>query len=232
MKVPAVIRFVAASACLATAATTHAQPATPLTLNDAISKAHGDEPSSRRRRARGRRARRRRCRSGAWPISRRLSVSGGYTRTNHVDEFGVPQPNGTLRVIYPDIPDNYFTRMSFQWPIYTGGRTRCARARRGGRSAGVRAGRRRRARRSAARSRARLLGARDRRRIGAGARGSASAAPTRISATSAARFDAGLDSSERRVECRGAALARGTAADRSAQHPARAWSKTSSGSPG
>ena len=33
------------------------------------------------------------------------------------------QPIGGLRVIYPDIPDNYFTRVSFQWPIYTGGRT-------------------------------------------------------------------------------------------------------------
>jgi outer membrane protein TolC len=52
-----------------------------------------------------------------------LSVSGGYTRTNHVDEFGVLQPTGALRVIYPDIPDNYYTRASIQWPIYTGGRT-------------------------------------------------------------------------------------------------------------
>ena len=52
-----------------------------------------------------------------------LAVSTGYTRTNHVDEFGVPQPNGTLRVIYPDIPDNYFTRATLQWPIYTAGRT-------------------------------------------------------------------------------------------------------------
>ena len=50
-------------------------------------------------------------------------VTGGYTRTNHVDEFGIPQPDGRLRVIYPDIPDNYFARMLLQWPIYTGGRT-------------------------------------------------------------------------------------------------------------
>lgn len=50
-------------------------------------------------------------------------MSGGYTRTNHVDEFGVPQPNGMLRVIYPDIPDNFLTRASMRWPIYTGGRT-------------------------------------------------------------------------------------------------------------
>jgi outer membrane protein len=51
-----------------------------------------------------------------------IAVNGGYTRTNHVEEFGVPQPNGVLRVIYPDIPDNYFTRAALQWPIYTSGR--------------------------------------------------------------------------------------------------------------
>lgn len=52
-----------------------------------------------------------------------LTASAGYTRTNHVDEFGVPQPNGSLRVIYPDIPDNYRTRLELAWPVYTGGRT-------------------------------------------------------------------------------------------------------------
>ena len=52
-----------------------------------------------------------------------LTASAGYTRTNHVDEFGVPQPNGQLRVIYPDIPDNYRTRVELVWPVYTAGRT-------------------------------------------------------------------------------------------------------------
>jgi outer membrane protein TolC len=52
-----------------------------------------------------------------------LTASGGYTRTNHVEEFGVVQPTGDIRVIYPDIPDNFVSRLSFQWPIYTGGRT-------------------------------------------------------------------------------------------------------------
>lgn len=47
---------------------------------------------------------------------------GGYTRTNHVDEFGVPLPNNQLRIIYPDIPDNYRARLDVQWPLYTGGR--------------------------------------------------------------------------------------------------------------
>jgi outer membrane protein TolC len=36
--------------------------------------------------------------------------------------FGVPLLNNQLRVIYPDVPDNYRTRVDVQWPIYTGGR--------------------------------------------------------------------------------------------------------------
>jgi outer membrane protein TolC len=52
-----------------------------------------------------------------------VTASAGYTRTNHIDAFGVPQPNGQLRVIYPDIPDNYRTRVELVWPVYTAGRT-------------------------------------------------------------------------------------------------------------
>jgi outer membrane protein len=51
-----------------------------------------------------------------------ISAQAGYTRTNHVDEFGVPFPTGQLRLIYPDVPDNYRTRLDVQWPLYTGGR--------------------------------------------------------------------------------------------------------------
>jgi outer membrane protein TolC len=43
-------------------------------------------------------------------------------RTNHVLEFTVPSPTGTPRVLYPDVPDNYHTRLDLQWPIYSGGR--------------------------------------------------------------------------------------------------------------
>jgi outer membrane protein TolC len=54
-----------------------------------------------------------------------LSAQAGYMRTNHVDEFAViaPGPPPTRQVVYPDIPDNYRTRLDLQWPIYTGGRT-------------------------------------------------------------------------------------------------------------
>ena len=52
-----------------------------------------------------------------------MSASASYSRTNHVEAFSVPQPNGTFLVVYPDIPDNFLSRVGFQWPIYTSGRT-------------------------------------------------------------------------------------------------------------
>jgi outer membrane protein TolC len=51
-----------------------------------------------------------------------VTANGGYTRTNHVQEFGFFE-NGLLRILYPDIPDNFVSRLSFAWPIYTAGRT-------------------------------------------------------------------------------------------------------------
>jgi outer membrane protein TolC len=52
-----------------------------------------------------------------------VSVQAGYTRTNHVEPFGIGLPNRAFQTIYPDIPDNYRTRLDLQWPIYTFGRT-------------------------------------------------------------------------------------------------------------
>lgn len=56
------------------------------------------------------------------PTLPQVTALGGYTRTNHVDEFGILLPNNQLRVIYPDIPDNYRSRLDVQWPLYTAGR--------------------------------------------------------------------------------------------------------------
>lgn len=50
------------------------------------------------------------------------AASASYTRTNHVDEFGVLRPDGSRQIFYPDVPDNIVTRVSAQWPIYTAGR--------------------------------------------------------------------------------------------------------------
>lgn len=51
-----------------------------------------------------------------------LNALAGYTRTNHVEEFGILGPNNQLRVIYPDLPDNYRSRLEVSYPLYTGGR--------------------------------------------------------------------------------------------------------------
>lgn len=51
-----------------------------------------------------------------------ISLQGGYTRTNHVDEFRIVQL-GQVVTIYPDVPDNYRTRVDLNWPVYSAGRT-------------------------------------------------------------------------------------------------------------
>jgi outer membrane protein TolC len=51
-----------------------------------------------------------------------VGLGAGYTRTNHVIEFAFPGPDGRPRVLYPDAPNNYRTRLDLQWPVYTGGR--------------------------------------------------------------------------------------------------------------
>ena len=51
-----------------------------------------------------------------------VALQAGYQRTNHVDEFTFATPGGAVRVLYPDVPDNYRARVELQWPIYTGGR--------------------------------------------------------------------------------------------------------------
>ena len=52
-----------------------------------------------------------------------VSAQAGYTRTNHVTPFAVfALSTQQLQIIYPDVPNNYRTRLDLQWPIYTGGR--------------------------------------------------------------------------------------------------------------
>jgi outer membrane protein len=53
-----------------------------------------------------------------------LSLQAGYQRTNHVEEFGFPGTDGSFQILYPDVPDNWRSRLDLQWPIYTGGRDR------------------------------------------------------------------------------------------------------------
>jgi outer membrane protein TolC len=95
---------------------------TPLTLPDAIAQGLANSQRLAELQARGEAAAftERGYRDLLFPT---LSLQGGYTRTNHVDEFSVIAPGPSRVVVYPDIPDNYRTRLDLQWPIYTGGRT-------------------------------------------------------------------------------------------------------------
>jgi outer membrane protein len=52
-----------------------------------------------------------------------VTANAGYMRTNHVLPFSVPSPVGIPLLVYPDVPNNYTTRLEMRWPIYTGGRT-------------------------------------------------------------------------------------------------------------
>lgn len=93
-----------------------------LTVTDAISRAH--ETSHRlaeiRARHQGAQAAIKSAELAKMPT---VNASGSYVRTNHVEEFFFPQPGGTRLVVYPDIPDNFTTRLGLQWPIFTSGRT-------------------------------------------------------------------------------------------------------------
>src|SRR5262245_57675722 len=40
-----------------------------------------------------------------------VTVSAGYTRTNHVLPFSVPSPIGVPLLVYPDVPNNYTSRL-------------------------------------------------------------------------------------------------------------------------
>ena len=93
----------------------------PLTLADAISRAMAASHRLAEIRAREAGARATVQATDALDQST-WTASVQYQRTNHVVPFGFAQPDGSRFDIYPDIPDNLLSRVSFQWPIYTSGR--------------------------------------------------------------------------------------------------------------
>jgi outer membrane protein TolC len=119
----AVALITAALTCGAAAgAAAQGTPALQLTLEEALSKAV--ETSHRLAEARARES------AAEANVAIResaerptVTVSGGYTRTNHVLPFSVPSPSGIPLLVYPDVPNNYTSRVEMRWPIYTGGRT-------------------------------------------------------------------------------------------------------------
>jgi outer membrane protein TolC len=99
-----------------------AQPPGPLTLDQAVSQAF--ETSHRiaesQARQEGAQATVQVRQSASRPTA---TATAGYTRTNHVEEFGFPSADGSrVNILYPDVPDNFTTRVGGQWPIYTAGR--------------------------------------------------------------------------------------------------------------
>jgi outer membrane protein len=94
----------------------------PLTVDAAAQRAiqYSQRLAEARARAEGATAAVESSRSGDKPS---VELSTGYRRMNYVQEFSIVQPNGALRVIYPNIPDNYFVRVTMEWPIYTAGHT-------------------------------------------------------------------------------------------------------------
>lgn len=108
--------------CAAVSSATAQIPAIRLTLADAVSR--GNENSHRLAEAKAREAGAQAAVDTADAASRPIvNANAGYMRTNHVAEFSFPQPGGKPLVVYPDLPDNFTSRLSFQWPIYTSGRT-------------------------------------------------------------------------------------------------------------
>jgi outer membrane protein len=99
------------------------QPAPILRLTLAEAQARAIQASHRLAEVRAREAAARAVVDSRLALERPLvTASAGYSRTNHVLEFSVPGPTGP-RILYPDVPDNYRTRLDVQWPIYSGGRT-------------------------------------------------------------------------------------------------------------
>jgi outer membrane protein len=123
MKTRFVTAFFVVTVLVSVVSTASAQDPLRLTLADAQARAHAASHRLAELQARETAAR---ATADIRAAADRPNVAflAGYTRTNHVEEFIVPGPSGTPpRVLYPDIPDNWRTRVDLQWPIYTGGRS-------------------------------------------------------------------------------------------------------------
>jgi outer membrane protein TolC len=95
--------------------------ATALTLGEAIERASRFAPRLAEAEARVTAAREQAAarRADGQPA---IVATTGVLRTNHVDEFGVPQAGGLTRILFPDLPTNYRARVEMTVPIYTSGR--------------------------------------------------------------------------------------------------------------
>jgi len=93
----------------------------PLSLGDAIEK--GVAAAPRLAEARARIAAAEATRTSRETLDGpTVTASAAYQRTNHVDEFGIPQAGGGIKILFPDIPNNYRARAEVALPLFTSGR--------------------------------------------------------------------------------------------------------------
>ncbi len=113
---------IAAALMVVIVAALSAQEATTkLTLDEAIAQGLANSPRINELQAREEAARA--VEQGRAAAQRpALALQGGYTRTNHVEEFAVGVTGINRQVVYPDIPDNVRSRLDLQWLFYSGGR--------------------------------------------------------------------------------------------------------------
>ncbi|HVR72325.1 MAG TPA: TolC family protein, partial [Vicinamibacteria bacterium] len=113
----------AASAPLAAQAPPEAAapPVLRLSLGEALARARASAPAVERARALEEAA------QADADVSRaakrpQIELSAGYTRQSDVPELTLALPGAPPRTIFPNIPDNYRTRLGGVLPLYTGGR--------------------------------------------------------------------------------------------------------------
>lgn len=98
-----------------------AQTPLTLTLDDALSRGVGHDPRLA--------AVKSQATAAAASVDARAALrlpsvvaSGGAQRSNHIPIYGLRQPDGTFKVLFPDIPSSYRLRAEVSVPVYTSGR--------------------------------------------------------------------------------------------------------------
>jgi outer membrane protein len=109
--------FLALAMIAGVAPVARAQTALPLTLEEAISRGLAHAPRLAEVRAREAAAESVIASRNAVRLPS-ITAGGEYFRTNHVDPFGVVQPVGGFRIVFPDIPNNFRLRADVNVPLY------------------------------------------------------------------------------------------------------------------
>jgi outer membrane protein TolC len=100
-----------------------AEPVLRLTVEEARARARASAPNVEQARALERAAQAdvEAARASRLP---QVELSAAYTRQSDVPELTLALPGQAPRTIFPNIPDNYRTRLGGSVPVYTGGRLR------------------------------------------------------------------------------------------------------------